>query len=57
MGKMPESNHADQAALVKVVEGMDPRLYQQLRIMAEAKDIELGALLAEVIESWLAEDN
>lgn len=57
MGKMPESNHADQTALVKVVEGIDPQLCQQLRTMAEAKGIELGAQLAKVIESWLAEDN
>lgn len=54
---MPESNHADQTALVKVVEGIDPQLCQQLRTMAEAKGIELGAQLAKVIESWLAEDN
>lgn len=54
---MPESNHADQTALVKVVEGMDPRLCQQLRATAQEKDTDLGTLLAKVIESWLAEDS
>jgi hypothetical protein len=57
MEEMSEGSHADQTALVKVVEGMDPQLCQQLRTTAREKNTDLGALLAREIESWLAEDS
>jgi hypothetical protein len=53
---MPENNHVNQTALVKVVESVDEQLYQQLKARAGGSDEELGKLIAQVIESWLAEE-
>ncbi len=56
MKKMPENNHIDQAALVRAVQSVDAQLYQQLKAKARGDDALLAKLLAQVIESWLAED-
>ncbi|HEX2987497.1 MAG TPA: hypothetical protein VHS06_04930 [Chloroflexota bacterium] len=54
---MPENNHVNQTALVKVVESVDIQLCEQLKARAGGDEALLGKLLAQVIETWLAEDH